>query len=175
MLSLEADTLHDFKTDFSNVLTDTLAKMQKAGERLEGTVTAKIKITLYSRVNDLGVPYSEPLFVHEVTGSVPQKQTAKGELGGDYSLEYNAQAKSYTLRPADGGPNHAGRLHPNPEGVSCRVLYHRTLPRPPRPGRGHAENQTEREGTSGMNAGKRFEADWRDSIAKSGKRLVLPV
>lgn len=74
--------------------------MQKAGET-EATVTAKIKITLYSRVNDLGVPYSEPLFVHEVTGSVPQKQTVKGELGGDYSLEYNAQAKSYALRPAD--------------------------------------------------------------------------
>ena len=100
VLSLEADTLHDFKTDFSNVLTDTLAKMQKAGET-EATVTAKIKITLYSRVNDLGVPYSEPLFVHEVTGSVPQKQTVKGELGGDYSLEYNAQAKRYALRPAD--------------------------------------------------------------------------
>ena len=48
VLSLEADTLHDFKTDFSNVLTDTLAKMQKAGET-EATVTAKIKITLYHR------------------------------------------------------------------------------------------------------------------------------
>ena len=47
------------------------------------------------------MPYSEPLFVHEVTGSGPQKQTVKGERGGDYSLEYNAQAKSYALRPAD--------------------------------------------------------------------------
>lgn len=100
ILSLEADTLHDFKVDFSNVLTDTIGKMLKAGE-MEGTVSAKIKITLYNRTNDLGVPYSEPLFVHEVTGSVPQKHTAKGELGGDYSIEYNAQAKSYALRPAD--------------------------------------------------------------------------
>lgn len=99
-LSLESDTFFEFKQGFQGVLTDTLRKMLKNNES-EGTVTAKIKISLINRVNDLGVPYFEPLFAHEITGAVQQKQTQKGTLSGDYSLEFSPEKNAYVLRPAD--------------------------------------------------------------------------
>ena len=99
-VSLESNAFCDFKQCFQNVVTDTIQKMLK-NEESEGTVTAKIKISLCNQVNDLGVPYKEPLFSHEVTGAVQQKQTLKGALGGDYSLEFDVQRNAFVLRPAD--------------------------------------------------------------------------
>lgn len=99
-LSLDADTLQDFKEDFQAVLADTITKMLKNGET-EGTVSVKLKISLFDRVNDLGVPYKEPYIAHEVTGAVQQKRTEKGMLGGEYALEYSEAAQGYVLRPAD--------------------------------------------------------------------------
>ena len=99
-ISLESDTFCDFKQGFQDVITDTITKMLKNNES-EGTVTAKIKIQLCSRVNELGVPYKEPVFTHEITGAVQQKQTSKGTLCGDYSLEFSPEKNAYVLRPAD--------------------------------------------------------------------------
>lgn len=99
-LSLDADTLQDFKEDFQTVLTDTITKMLKNGET-EGTVSAKLKISLWDRINELEVPYKEPMIIHEVTGAVQQKRTEKGMLDGEYSLEYSDAVQSYVLRPAE--------------------------------------------------------------------------
>lgn len=99
-LSLEADTLEDFKTDFRTIMTDTINKMLRNGE-IEGVVTAKLKIGLCDRVNELGVPYKEPHIAHEITGAVQQKRTEKGTLSGEYALEYSEAVQGYVLRPAD--------------------------------------------------------------------------
>lgn len=45
-LSLDADTLQDFKEDFQAVLADTITKMLKNGET-EGTVSVKLKISQF--------------------------------------------------------------------------------------------------------------------------------
>lgn len=99
-LSLESDTFHDLKQGFQDVLTDTLGKMLKNNE-IEGAVTVKLKIVLNSRINDLGVPYFEPVFTHEITGAVQQKRTEKGSLNGEHSLEFDPRRNIYVLRPAD--------------------------------------------------------------------------
>lgn len=99
-LSLEADTFQDFKADFQSVLDDTIGKMLKNGEP-EGALSIKLRTNLRDRVNELGVPYKEPYITHEVTGAVQQKQTARGALCGEYSLEYSETMQGYVLRPAD--------------------------------------------------------------------------
>lgn len=99
-LSLDADTFFDLKNNFNQVLTETLNNMIENQED-EGTITLKLKITLRDRTNDLGNSYKEPYFSHEVTGTVQQKCTAKGDLYGDYALEFSPFTNGYVLRPSD--------------------------------------------------------------------------
>ena len=99
-LSLDSDAFCDLKNGFQEVLTKTLNNMLGNQEN-EGVITLKLKITLRDRTNDLGNGYKEPYFSHEVTGAVQQKCTAKGDLYGDYALEFSPITNGYVLRPSD--------------------------------------------------------------------------
>lgn len=106
-LSLSSDTLNAFKADFDAVLRETVRKMIENNET-EGTVTAKMTITLEDRADSRGECYCSPTLVHKVSSVVQ----AKASQGGAFLRR---------LRPGMGPPHRPVRTAPRKGGPDLAV------------------------------------------------------
>lgn len=106
-LTLDSDAFNSLKTDFNQMLRNTLNNMiQKEGEKAELKVSLKITLT-EGMVPDLEELKHEaereiiiPKFEHKVSTTMQYKDEKSGFVGGaEYELVWDKDAMAYVMRP----------------------------------------------------------------------------
>lgn len=89
-LSLKSDIFTKATEDFDLLLWETIRKMRKQ-DSSDGAITLKINIALESQFpfDDEGNKQEiyVPDFKHEITAAITSKDSRKGKLDGDYTIE----------------------------------------------------------------------------------------
>lgn len=103
IISMGSDTFNQMKADITDVMTETLSKMEEL-ESDEATVTLKIKISL----EDMDVMGEDkyrkakrPTFKHTVSSAVTVKTQKDGILTGNNELEKDGNR--YIMKPVHDG------------------------------------------------------------------------
>lgn len=106
-LTLDSDAFNALKTDFNQLLRQTLSTMiQKDGEKAELKVTLKISLT-QGEAPDLEEPKYEaqreiilPKFEHKISTVMQYKDEKSGFVGGaEYELVWDKETMAYVMRP----------------------------------------------------------------------------
>lgn len=109
-LSLNGDTFNALKSDYDQMLRQTLNKMDDLKVD-EATITIKVAVSLekdqardfqangYDAMRDI----VKPTFKHEISTMMQVKDKKSGSLGGTMELVWDQETGQYVMRPIDNG------------------------------------------------------------------------
>ena len=108
ILSLSSDALSEFKNQFNQKLTETLALMEQK-DATDAEITVKFTIVTDEReVNDrnarrIGATrHMKNINVfHKITSTLKMRSEESGGLAGENELVWNGRVGAYAIRPAD--------------------------------------------------------------------------
>ena len=109
-LTLSSDAFNALKSDFNQLLRQTLSSMEQK-EAEEATINMKLGISLSKEMvpdpsivaYDAQREIIKPKFTHKVGSIIQYKDEKSGVISGDYELVWDSSIKEYVLRKVTGG------------------------------------------------------------------------
>lgn len=105
ILSLNADTFQNLKSDFDTILNRTIGNMTMKGAD-DATITLKLGVSLEKETvstTDGIKEVTKPTFKHDISSVMQVKDKMTGQFKGEYGMVWDENEERWVLRKIDNG------------------------------------------------------------------------